>query len=82
MYTISKNKPARHRDCSYYDMVTIDDGRPARLIDGEEYVLCRLSRDDNWWIVANHENGPAPDIGPFIELDNALVEFILRGKTI
>lgn len=75
-----------HRDCQWYDLVKYkDSSNPlVGVIDGYDMVVCRLSRDGQWWVVPQSENHEShiDDIGPFENLGDAVLHLKLHSTKI
>lgn len=82
-YKIKPSMTGYHGQHRYYDMVEMSDGF-VRTIDNIPYVLCRLSLDNNWWILPDvyDELLETTNIGPYEDIDHALIEFMMRGRSV
>lgn len=74
-----------HGNLIFYDMVLRKETHsPLRGVIDVDRVVCRLSVDEKWWIVAyyDYDIEGNPDIGPFDTLEDALVHFKLSCSNI
>lgn len=72
-----------HRDCTWYDLVKYKGANNplVGLIDDRRMVVCRLSCNEQWWIVpqASSDEQKIDDIGPFENMGDALLHLKLHA---
>ncbi len=75
-----------HRDGHYYNLVLLAPSRDVLVgvIDGLRVVICKVSFNDDWWIVpqAGDDEPNMDDIGPFETMGDAILHLKLYSTEI